>query len=120
MRRHAIGCATPARRFPAAWTSTSRPSTPPRPSDHEKEGSFVMSKTRAFGQGTAVPLSPALRCGDIVYVSGQVPTDAGGAVPEGIEAQTRAVLDKIRDLVTEAIERAHVCTPVTNAQLVCR
>lgn len=61
-----------------------------------------MTEKRAFGRKTSVPLSPALGCGNVLYVSGQVPTDAGGGVPEGIEAQTRVVLDKIRDLVAEA------------------
>lgn len=61
-----------------------------------------MADKRAFGQKTSVPLSPALRCGHVLYVSGQVPTDADGVTPEGIEAQTRATLDKVRDLVVEA------------------
>jgi len=44
-----------------------------------------------------VPLSPAVRAGDFVHVSGQVPTDAAGAVVAGgIEAQTRQVLDNVR------------------------
>ncbi|MFT7722869.1 MAG: RidA family protein [Roseateles sp.] len=38
------------------------------------------------------PLSPAVRAGDFVYVSGQVPVDAQGhIVGGGIEAQTRQV-----------------------------
>lgn len=61
-----------------------------------------MAKKQALGQRAAVPLSPAIRSGELLYVSGQVPTDANGAVPDGIEAQTRAVLDKIRALVAEA------------------
>lgn len=39
------------------------------------------------------PLSPAVRAGDFVYVSGQVPTDVHGeVVAGGIEAQTRQVM----------------------------
>jgi reactive intermediate/imine deaminase len=39
------------------------------------------------------PLSPAVRAGDFIYVSGQVPVDAQGqVVPGGIEAQTRQVV----------------------------
>jgi reactive intermediate/imine deaminase len=44
-----------------------------------------------------VPLSPAVRAGDFVYVSGQVPTDKNGSViPGGIEPQTRQVLENIK------------------------
>jgi reactive intermediate/imine deaminase len=40
----------------------------------------------------ARPLSPAVRAGDFVFVSGTVPTDdQGQVVPGGIEAQTRQV-----------------------------
>ncbi|PZQ76779.1 MAG: hypothetical protein DI563_06025 [Variovorax paradoxus] len=45
----------------------------------------------------ARPLSPAVRAGDFVYVSGQVPVNAEGElVVGGIEAQTRQVMDNIR------------------------
>ena len=41
----------------------------------------------------ARPFSPAVRAGDFVYVSGQVPADAQGEiVAGGIEAQTRQVM----------------------------
>jgi 2-iminobutanoate/2-iminopropanoate deaminase len=44
-----------------------------------------------------VPLSPAVRAGDFVFVSGQVPVDATGTViVGGIEAQTRQVLENIK------------------------
>ena len=47
--------------------------------------------------GSHVPLSPAERAGDFVYVSGQVPTDANGVVvPGGIEAQTRQTLQNVK------------------------
>lgn len=40
-----------------------------------------------------VPLSPAVRAGDFVYISGQVPVGADGKIVEGgIEAQTDQVL----------------------------
>ncbi|SHG72384.1 RidA family protein [Pollutimonas bauzanensis] len=45
----------------------------------------------------ARPLSPAVRAGDFVFVSGQVPTDAQGqVVPGGIEAQTRQVFEHLK------------------------
>lgn len=44
-----------------------------------------------------VPLSPAVRAGDFVYVSGQVPVGSNGeVVAGGIEAQTRQVLDNVK------------------------
>ena len=43
-----------------------------------------------------VPLSPAVRAGDFIFVSGQVPVGSDGAiVAGGIEAQTRRVVENI-------------------------
>jgi reactive intermediate/imine deaminase len=43
------------------------------------------------------PLSPAVRAGDFVYVSGQVPVNADGEiVVGGIEAQTRQVMENLK------------------------
>lgn len=53
---------------------------------------------KKIAYGTShVPLSPAGRAGDFVYVSGQVPVPPGGGavVSGGIEAQTRQVLDNV-------------------------
>lgn len=61
-----------------------------------------MTSKQSYGTPNATPLTPAIRAGDVLYVSGQVPRDASGAIPEGIEAQTRMVLDKLRSLVEEA------------------
>jgi len=43
-----------------------------------------------------VPLSPAVRAGDFVFVSGQVPVVAGQIVPGGIGPETRAVLENVK------------------------
>ena len=49
-----------------------------------------------FGK-SHVPLSPAVRAGDFVFVSGQVPTGADGKVVQGgIEEQTRQVLENVK------------------------
>lgn len=50
------------------------------------------------------PYSSALRSGQLLFVSGQVPTDpATGALVEGdIRAQTRRVLENIRALLAAA------------------
>lgn len=42
-----------------------------------------------------VPLSPAVRAGDFVYVSGQVPVEDGKIVEGGVGAQTKKVLENI-------------------------
>jgi 2-iminobutanoate/2-iminopropanoate deaminase len=39
--------------------------------------------------------------GPTLYVSGQTPALADGSVPDGAEAQTRVVLDKIAAILTE-------------------
>jgi 2-iminobutanoate/2-iminopropanoate deaminase len=51
---------------------------------------------RTFG-GSHVPLSPAVRAGDFVFVSGQVPVGKDGAVvPGGIAAETEQVIENLR------------------------
>ena len=50
---------------------------------------------RHFGT-SHVPLSPAVRAGDFVFVSGQVPVVNGAVVAGGIAAETRAVLENLR------------------------
>jgi 2-iminobutanoate/2-iminopropanoate deaminase len=50
------------------------------------------------------PYSPAVRAGDLLFVSGQVPFDpaSGALVPGDIAAQTRRVLDNIGALLAAA------------------
>src|SRR5437773_2806348 len=56
----------------------------------------ILMKKQVFGT-SHVPLSPAVRAGDFVYVSGQVPVDAQGNIIAGdIKAQTRQVLDNVK------------------------
>ena len=50
----------------------------------------------------AVPLSPGIVAGGFLYTSGFGPHDpATGEVPEGIEAQTRAVLGNLSRVLAE-------------------
>lgn len=54
-----------------------------------------MSGKQVFGK-SHVPLSPAVRAGDFVFVSGQVPVGPdGGVVGGGIAEQTTQVLDNV-------------------------
>jgi len=54
----------------------------------------IMAK-EVFG-ASHVPLSPAVRAGDFVFVSGQVPMVDGKVVEGGIGPETRAVMENIR------------------------
>ncbi|MBX8802741.1 RidA family protein [Ochrobactrum sp. MR28] len=55
-----------------------------------------MTMKQVFGTAH-VPLSPAVRAGDMIYISGQVPAGADGKIIEGnIETQTRQVLENIK------------------------
>ncbi|WP_366556510.1 RidA family protein [Aquibaculum sediminis] len=50
---------------------------------------------QCFGNAK-VPLSPAVRAGDFVFISGQVPVDQSGSiVPGGIKAETEQVMKNI-------------------------
>lgn len=62
----------------------------------------MTAKKQVFGT-SHVPLSPAVRAGDMVYVAGQVPVRPDGSLVEGgIESQTRQVLDNIRSALALA------------------
>ena len=51
---------------------------------------------QTFGSA-AVPLSPAVRAGDFVFISGQVPVGADGrVVTGGIAEQTEQVLENVK------------------------
>lgn len=53
--------------------------------------------TRQCFGSAKVPLSPAVRAGDFVFVSGQVPVDADGTVVSGgIAEQTEAVIANLK------------------------
>lgn len=61
-----------------------------------------MEERRSHGTSTS-PLSPALSVGATIYVSGQVALDpSGDPISDSVEAQTRQVLNNIRDLLREA------------------
>ncbi|MDF1566866.1 MAG: RidA family protein [Spirochaetaceae bacterium] len=56
--------------------------------------------------GALGPYSQAIRAGNLVFVSGQIPLDpVSGKIPDGIEAQTRMSLNNVK-----AILSAEGCT----------
>ncbi|WP_198174255.1 RidA family protein [Mesorhizobium xinjiangense] len=61
-----------------------------------------MMQKKHFGT-SQVPLSPAVRAGDFVFVSGQVPVGADGKIVEGdVGAQTKQVLENISSVLAIA------------------
>ena len=53
--------------------------------------------------GNRIPLSKAIRTGDFVFLSGQVPLREDGSIETGsIESQTRVVMENIEALLNEA------------------
>lgn len=53
--------------------------------------------------GRVLSLSPAVRAGDFVFITGQVPMRNGKPMTDGsIEEQTRACLDSLREILDEA------------------
>jgi 2-iminobutanoate/2-iminopropanoate deaminase len=61
-----------------------------------------MTTKQHFGLSN-VPLSPAVRAGDFIYISGQVPVGADGTVIiGGIEAQTKQVMENIKSALALA------------------
>jgi 2-iminobutanoate/2-iminopropanoate deaminase len=60
------------------------------------------------------PFSPAVRVGNLLFLSGQIGvTSTGALIPGGIEAETRQTLENIRDLLQRtgsSMERIVKCT----------
>ena len=63
----------------------------------------MKAKVIRYGKIGKVPLSPAVRAGDYIFISGQVPVDENNQlVKGGIEIQTEIVLNKIKTLLEQA------------------
>lgn len=60
------------------------------------------------------PFSPAVRVGDLLYLSGQIGTDSTGRlVAGGVEAETRQTMENIRDVLARtgsSLDRVVKCT----------
>lgn len=56
-----------------------------------------------LADGTPIPLSPAVRAGGLIFVSGQLGlNDAGQVVSDSIALQTQATLSRIERILREA------------------
>ena len=56
---------------------------------------------QTFGNDLPYPFSAAVRTGDLIFLSGQVGM-RDGKIVEGIEEQTRATMENIRDVLAQA------------------
>jgi 2-iminobutanoate/2-iminopropanoate deaminase len=57
----------------------------------------AIGKPRALANGLVIPLTPAIRAGDFLFVSGQLGLDdCGAVVAADIGAQTRQAIARIR------------------------
>lgn len=55
-----------------------------------------------LASGLRIPLTPAVRAGDLVFLSGQLGLDAAGVLmPGGVAAETRQCFVRIRALLAE-------------------
>ena len=52
--------------------------------------------------GQRLPFASAVRVGDMLYLSGQIGNKADGTLPEGIDAQSRQVMDNIGAVLKSA------------------
>ncbi len=68
---------------------------------HEKEAILTDNAPAPVG-----PYSQAVRYGDLVFISGQIPIDpATGNIPEGIEDQAEQVCRNVLAIAKEAMKR---------------
>ncbi len=63
----------------------------------------VIGKSPTLANGMTVPLSPAIRAGKLVFVSGQLGLDDNGTlVGPDIESQTHQVMKRLRAVLQQA------------------
>lgn len=64
---------------------------------------MTLTAINAAGAPAAIgPYVHAVRMGDLLFTSGQIPLALDGAMPEGIEAQTEQVFDNLAAVLAEA------------------
>lgn len=72
-------------------------------SDTTKTMIQYIGKPMVLANGTVVPLTPAVRAGSFVFVSGQLGLDDRGALAaEDISGQTRQAMERIRAILAQA------------------
>ena len=64
-----------------------------------------MKREAIFASGAPKPIapySPAIKAAGLVFVSGQLPVDQSGSMPEGVADQTRQCLENMKNLLAAA------------------
>ena len=70
---------------------------------------FIKSFEAENGPAAIGPYSPAVKLGDFVYVSGQLPVNENNEIDETIELQTKACLENMKRLLAaQNLELRHV------------
>ena len=70
---------------------------------------FIKSFEAKNGPKAIGPYSPAVKLGDFVYVSGQLPINEKNEIDETIELQTKACLENMKNLLAnQNLELRHV------------
>ncbi|MFQ6111726.1 MAG: RidA family protein [Nitrospinota bacterium] len=61
-------------------------------------------KREVLGPPSKLPFSQAIRCGDFIFLAGQIgfDTTTGKLVPGGIEAETKQTLERMKSLLEAA------------------
>jgi len=91
----------------SAAATAAQSANAPRPADVEY--------LTPFGAPTR-PFSPAVRVGDLIFLSGQIGTDAsanGGLIAGGIEAETKQTMENIKrtlEAVGSSMDKVVKCT----------
>ena len=63
----------------------------------------AIGKPCTLANGLTIPLTPAIRAGDFVFVSGQLGIDdAGVVVADDVASQARKAMERIRDVLAQA------------------
>ena len=58
--------------------------------------------TAAGAAKPIAPYSPAIKAAGMIFVSGQLPVDSTGTIPEGMAAQTKQCLENMNSLLQAA------------------
>lgn len=70
---------------------------------------FIKSFEAENGPKAIGPYSPAVKLGDFVYISGQLPINEKNEIDETIELQTKACLENMKNLLaSQNLELRHV------------
>ncbi len=70
---------------------------------------FIKSFESEKGPKAIGPYSPAVKLGDFVYVSGQLPVNSEGKIDDTIELQTQACLENMKNLLAvQNLELRHI------------